>query len=81
MEDLLAFIINHPFSKVLEQALEPGDLTLEDLNRVIKKDKLNVVTGEDKGLKNFETLIQLYFDTLETKLTDFHNKVILPALD
>ncbi len=48
---------------------------------MIKKDKLNVVTGEDKGLKNFETLIQLYFDTLETKLTDFHNKVILAALD
>lgn len=81
MEDLLAYIRNHPYSRVLEQALEPGDLNLEDLDRVIKKDKLNVVTGEETGLKNFETLIQLYFDNLETKLTDFHNKVILPALD
>ena len=47
---------------------------------MIKKDKLNVVTGEDTGLKNFETLIQVFFDTLETRLTDLHNKVILPAV-
>ena len=80
MEDLLAYIRDHPSTKVLERALEPGDVTLEDLEKVIKKDKLNVVTGEDTGLKNFETLIQVFFDTLETRLTDLHNKVILPAV-
>jgi hypothetical protein len=80
MEDLLAYIRDHPSTKVLESALEPGDVTLEDLEKVIKKDKLNVVTGDDAGLKNFETLIQVFFDTLETRLTDLHNKVILPAV-
>ena len=81
LEDMLNYIKSHPYSKVLESALEEGDLNLADLENVIKKDKLKVVTGEEKGLKNFETLIQKYFDTIETRLTDFHNNIILKALE
>ena len=48
---------------------------------MIKKDKLKTVTGGEPGLKNFENLIQKYFDTLETRLTDFHNKKVLEVVE
>jgi hypothetical protein len=57
LEDMLSYIKSHPYAKILESALEEDDLNLSDLDRVIKKDKLKVVTGDEQGLKNFETLV------------------------
>lgn len=56
-------------------------MTVEDLAVVIKKDKMNVVTGEEQGIANFETIVSCYFDTIDTRLRNFHNSVMLRELE
>ena len=75
-------IKNHELCPVLEKSLNKDvDLTADDLGVIIKKDKMNVVTGEEQGIANFETIISCYFDKIDTRLHDFHNDVMLRALD
>jgi hypothetical protein len=83
MLNLLAgFIERHPVTEAVERALDKDkDLTCEDLKVIIKKDKLNVVTGEAQGLKNFEAIISTYLDTIDTRLRDFYNNTVLKELE
>ena len=75
-------IKDHKFCPVLEKSLNKEvDLTVEDLGVIIKKDKINVVTGEEQGLANFETVISCYFDTIDTRLRDFYNYMMLSELE
>ena len=75
-------IKDHQLCPVLEQSLNKEiDLTVEDLGTIVKKDKMNVVTGEEQGIANFETIVSCYFDTIDTRLRDFHNSVMLQELD
>ena len=71
-------IKDHQLCPVLEHSLNKEiDLTVEDLATIVKKDKMNVVTGEEQGIANFETIVSCYFDTIDTRLRDFHNSVML----
>ncbi len=78
MSLLAGFIERHPVTEALERALDSEkDITAEDLKVIIKKDKLNVVTGESQGIKNFEVIVSTYLDTIDTKIRNFYNNVML----
>ncbi len=42
---------------------------------------MNVVSGEEQGLSNFESIVSCYFDKIDTRIRGFHNNVMLGALD
>lgn len=71
MLDMLHNIRQHPYSFIIElTADEENDLTFDDLEKVVLKDKLSTVTDvECSGLRNFEIMIEKVFDTAETKLS------------
>ncbi len=73
---------DHTARETLERCLNKEiDLNVDDLATIIKKDKMNVVTGEEQGITNFETIVSCYFDTIDTRLREFYNKVMLCKLD
>jgi hypothetical protein len=73
---------DHPFRETLERCLNKEiDLTVEDLATVIKKDKMNVVTGEEQGIQNFESIVSCYFDTIDTRLREFYNEKMVQEVE
>ncbi len=71
LSDMLDILKYHPYTHILEQALDKEqDMTLADLEAVIKKDKMSTCTGGEQGLTNFENMIQQYFDRLESRIVD-----------
>ena len=77
MSSLLGFLRDHPYSFILEQALDPAeDITLKDLKEVLDKDKNSTVTNTDRGLMQFEVMIKAVFDQAETRLVKLHQDML-----
>lgn len=76
MESATKMLADHPYHCIMEELLDSkANLTINDIKQVIKEDRLHTVTDENRGLINFETMVEKLFDTTETKLINLEKLI------
>ncbi len=83
MLDQVNALKKHPYRFLFDLTADPkGDLTLADVEKIIKNDKLCTVSdASGKGIANFDTIIEKLFDQVESKIAGDLQKLIKEVVE